>query len=108
MQRATNVGGLSTQTTFRSSATANGNCGRGMSQPRRTSVVEVFSLGGRARVEAIGEIFNLLTTSTERLPGARQPDDRCSGSRAARPTTYPATSVVRNSASASSRFGSAF
>jgi hypothetical protein len=36
------------------------NCGRGMSQQQTNiRVSKVFNLGGRAHVEAIGEVFNL-------------------------------------------------
>ncbi|HMF95139.1 MAG TPA: hypothetical protein VKE96_12625, partial [Vicinamibacterales bacterium] len=57
----TNVGGVSTQTTFKELGNCETvNCGRGMSQTQTNlRVSKVFNLGSRAHVEAIGEIFNL-------------------------------------------------
>jgi hypothetical protein len=57
----TNAGGLSTQTTFKELGTCETvNCGRGMSQTQTNlRLSKAFNLGGRAHVEAIGEIFNL-------------------------------------------------
>jgi hypothetical protein len=50
-----------TQTTFKETGTCDTvNCGRGMSQQQTNlRLSKVFGLGGRAHVEAIGEIFNL-------------------------------------------------
>jgi len=58
---STNVNGVSTQTTFKELGNcATVNCGRGMSQTQTNlRFSKVFALGGRAHVEAIGEIFNL-------------------------------------------------
>jgi len=79
------------------------NCGRGMSQQQtNVRVAKVFRLGGRANVEAIGEVFNLFnninpsnfaraSSCRRRAPRMR----RCCSQRRSR-----ATSVVRNSASA--------
>jgi hypothetical protein len=57
----TNLGGVSTQTTFKEIGNCETvNCGRGMSQSQtNVRLSKVFTLGGRAHVEAIGEIFNL-------------------------------------------------
>jgi hypothetical protein len=57
----TNVAGVSTQTTFKEIGTCDTvNCGRGMSQTQTNiRVSKVFTLGGRTRLEAIGEVFNL-------------------------------------------------
>jgi hypothetical protein len=47
------------------------NCGRGMSQQQMNMrVSKIFNLPGRARVEAIGEIFNLFNTAN---PGGFRP-----------------------------------
>src|SRR4029077_13281432 len=56
---STNVGGVSTQTTFKELGTCETvNCGRGMSQTQTNlRISKLFNLGGHARVEAIGEIF---------------------------------------------------
>ena len=58
---STNVNGVSTQTTFKEIGNCETvNCGRGMSQTQTNlRVSKVFNLGGRAHVEAIGEVFNL-------------------------------------------------
>ena len=85
------------------------NCGRGYYQTQtNVRLSKVFNLGGRARVEAIGEIFNLFNAinpsgfrARVNIPATRRRgSERCSNRQ---PT--PATSVVRNSASASSAFG---
>jgi hypothetical protein len=57
----TNVGGLSTQTTFKEIGNCETvNCGRGLSQTQtNVRLSKVFNVGGRMHVEAIGEIFNL-------------------------------------------------
>ena len=85
------------------------NCGRGCYQTQTNlRLSKVFNLGGRAHVEAIGEIFNLFNNINPSgfrtrviVPATGAPDPTCSS----RPPT-PATSVVRNSASASSVCGS--
>jgi TonB dependent receptor len=57
----TNVAGVSTQTTFKEIGDCKTvNCGRGLSQTQTNiRVSKVFNIGARARVEAIGEVFNL-------------------------------------------------
>jgi hypothetical protein len=52
---------IGSQTTFKELGSCDTvNCGRGMSQQQtNVRLSRVFSLGGRAHVEAIGEIFNL-------------------------------------------------
>ena len=86
------------------------NCGRGYYQTQTNlRVSKVFNLGGRAHVEAIGEIFNLFNninpsgfrTRVDRAEHRRAPIRRCSS-----PPPTPATSVVRNSVSVSSACGS--
>jgi hypothetical protein len=88
----TNKAGVSTQTTFtETGACATVNCGRGMSQTQTNlRLSKVFNLGGRAHVEAIGEIFNLFNNinpsgfrARVNLPGTTTPDPNL-----LEPTTY--------------------
>ena len=88
------------------------NCGRGWSQTQMNiRLSKVFRLGGRARIEAIGEVFNLFNAINPSGFRARvdpSPAHR-PASRIRRCCSRPrsrATSVVPNSASASSGSGS--
>jgi hypothetical protein len=56
-----NPSSLADQTTFKETGNCETvNCGRGMGQSQMNlRLSKVFNLGGRARVEAIGEVFNL-------------------------------------------------
>ncbi len=57
----TNVGGVSTQTTFKEIGNCETvNCGRGMPQTQTNlRISKIFNLPGRARLTALGEVFNL-------------------------------------------------
>jgi carboxypeptidase family protein len=59
--KPTNVAGVSTQTTFKEIGNCETvNCGRGFAQTQtNVRVSKIFRLGGRANIEAIGEVFNL-------------------------------------------------